>query len=96
MLRTRDVVISARYLSEQERVVIADLHRAGVSGRSPPSSDAAHRGSAGSWPATPTPVAATMAGVRQSRVVCDAPAVARRVWRDTVLRGFVQQYLDVR
>lgn len=37
-----------------------------------------------------------MAGVRQSRVVCDAPAVARRVWRDTVLRGFVQQYLDVR
>ena len=33
VLRPRDVVISSRYLSEAERVVIADLHRAGVSAR---------------------------------------------------------------
>ena len=50
-------VISSRFLSENERLHIADLHR---SRRSEPSRDAPRRRSAASCAATPTPSAVPM------------------------------------
>ncbi len=98
VLRPRDVVISVRYLSGQERVVIADLHRAGVSRR-------AIAAELGRSPSTVSrelarnidPGRRYGAGVAQARaVVRRGRPRARRVERDLVLRGFVQQCLDVR
>ncbi|UZJ26987.1 IS30 family transposase (plasmid) [Rhodococcus antarcticus] len=98
VLRPRDGVISSRYLSEQERVVIADLHRGGVSGR-------VIAAELGRSPSTVSRELArnTDPGRRYGAGVAQARAVLRRgrprprrVERDVVLRVFVQQCLDVR
>jgi hypothetical protein len=91
VLRPRDVVISARYLSEAERVVIANLHRAGVSAQ----------GVAAELGRSPSTVSRELArntgpGRRYGAGAAQARAVlrrgrprARRVERDVVLRVFV-------
>ena len=98
VLLPRDVVISSRYLSEAERVVIADLHRAGVSAR-------VIAAELGRSPSTVSreltrntdPGRRYGAGVAQARAVLRRGRPrARRVAQDEVLRSFVQQCLDVR
>ncbi len=98
VLRPRDVVISARYLSEQERVVIADLDRAGVSRRAIATEFGRSPSTVSRELARNTdPVRRYGAGVAQARaVVRRGRPRARRVEREVVLRGFVQQCLDVR
>jgi len=91
-------VISRRYLSEDERIVIADLHRAGLSSRaiaaqvrrSPSTVSrelARNTGSDGRYGATQ---AQRLAAWRRRR------PRARRLEVDPVLRAFVQQCMDVR
>ena len=98
VLSTRLVAVSPRYLSEDERGVIADLHRAGMSarliateiGRSPSTVSrelARNTGPGGRYGAT---VAQRLASGRRRR-----PRL-RRVEHDVVLCRFVQQCLDVR
>ena len=98
VLTSRAAVISARYLSEDERVLIADLHQGGLSSRaiaeqvrrSPSTVSrelARNSGSDGRYGAG---LAQRLATARRRR------ARARRLEVDQVLRAFVQQCLDRR
>jgi IS30 family transposase len=98
VLSTRLVAVSPRYLCEDERVVIADLHRAGMSvrliateiGRSPSTVSRELARNAGTDGRYRPAAAQRLAVGRRCR-----PRL-RRVEHDVVLRGFVQQCLDAR
>lgn len=98
VIKASTLIVSPRYLSHDERVVIADLHRAGLSSRA----------IAAQVRRSPSTVSRELArnsapdgrygaaSAQQRAAARRRRPRARRLELDPVLRGFVQQCMDVR